>query len=85
MKSDLSHFLEQVEHLPLPNDCWTLFNSAGELSLVHKKDNYKSTVPGGTLDFGEPLAHCAIRELLEQTRFQIRITGLIGACTDPHT
>jgi 8-oxo-dGTP diphosphatase len=41
-------------------------------------------MPGGTLDFGESLTHCAIREVLEETGLQIRITGLIGTYTDPH-
>jgi 8-oxo-dGTP pyrophosphatase MutT (NUDIX family) len=41
-------------------------------------------MPGGTLDFGESLTGCAIREVLEETGLQIRITGLIGTYTDPH-
>jgi 8-oxo-dGTP diphosphatase len=47
-------------------------------------DNDKWTMPGGTLDFGESLTDCAIREVLEGTGPQIRITGLIGTYTDPH-
>jgi 8-oxo-dGTP diphosphatase len=41
-------------------------------------------MPGGTLDFGESLTHCAVREVLEETGLQIRVTGLIGTYTDPH-
>jgi 8-oxo-dGTP diphosphatase len=41
-------------------------------------------VPGGTLDFGESLTHCAVREVREETGLQIRITGLIGTYTDPY-
>jgi len=47
-------------------------------------DNDKWTMPGGTLDFGESLTSCAIREVREETGLQIRITGLIGTYTDPH-
>ena len=61
-----------------------LFDSGGNILLLRRKDNDKWTMPGGTLDFGESLTHCAIREALEETGLQIRITGLIGTYTDPH-
>jgi 8-oxo-dGTP diphosphatase len=61
-----------------------LFDSGGNILLVRRKDNDKWTMPGGTLDFGESLTDCAIREVREETGLQIRITGLIGTYTDPH-
>jgi 8-oxo-dGTP diphosphatase len=61
-----------------------LFDSAGNLLLLRRKDNDKWTMPGGTLDFGESLTECATREVREETGFQIRIVGLIGTYTDPH-
>jgi 8-oxo-dGTP diphosphatase len=61
-----------------------LFNSEGNILLLRRKDNDKWTMPGGTLDFGESLTDCAIREVREETALQIRITGLIGTYTDPH-
>jgi 8-oxo-dGTP diphosphatase len=60
-----------------------LFDSDGNILLLRRKDNDKWTMPGGTLDFGESLADCAIREVCEETGLQIRITGLIGTYTDP--
>src|SRR5258708_35898720 len=68
-----------------PATAVALFNSAGELLLLHRKDNDKWTMPGGTLDFGASLTHCAVREVLEETGLQIHITGPIGTYTDPHT
>jgi 8-oxo-dGTP diphosphatase len=62
---------------------FTIRKPTGELLLLHRKDNDKWTMPGGTLDFGESLTHCAIREVLEETGLHIRITGLIGTYTDP--
>jgi 8-oxo-dGTP diphosphatase len=61
-----------------------LFDSAGNILLLRRKDNDKWTMPGGTLDFGESLTDCAIREVREETGLQIRITGLIGTYTNPH-
>src|SRR6516162_11557560 len=61
-----------------------LFDSRGNILLLRRKDNEKWTLPGGTLDFGESLTDCAIREVREETALQIRITGLIGTYTDPH-
>jgi 8-oxo-dGTP diphosphatase len=55
-----------------------LFDSGGNILLLRRKDNDKWTMPGGTLDFGESLTHCAVREVREETGLQIRITGLIG-------
>jgi 8-oxo-dGTP diphosphatase len=67
-----------------PATAVALCSTADELLLLHRKDNDKWTMPGGTLDFGESLTDCAIREVLEETGLQIRITGLIGTYTDPH-
>src|SRR6266478_27134 len=61
-----------------------LFDSRGNILVLRRKDNDKWTMPGGTLDFGESLTYCAIREIHEETGLQIRITGLIGTYTDPH-
>ena len=61
-----------------------LFDSGANILLLRRKDNDKWTMPGGTLDFGESLTDCAIRELREETGLHIRITGLIGTYTDPH-
>jgi 8-oxo-dGTP diphosphatase len=61
-----------------------LFDSADNILLLRRKDNDKWTMPGGTLDFGESLTDCAIREVREETGLHIRITGLIGTYTDPH-
>jgi 8-oxo-dGTP diphosphatase len=60
-----------------------LFNSQGGILLLRRKDNDKWTMPGGTLDFGESMIDCAIREVREETGLNILITGLIGTYTDP--
>ncbi len=67
-----------------PATAVALFDSHGNILLLRRKDNDKWTMPGGTLDFGESLTDCAVREVREETGLQIRITGLIGTYSDPH-
>ena len=39
--------------------------------------------PCGTLEFGETLLDCAIREVREETGYRVEIDGLVGTYTDP--
>ena len=41
-------------------------------------------MPGGTLEFGESLASCAIREVMEESGLKVEITDIIGTYTDPN-
>jgi ADP-ribose pyrophosphatase YjhB (NUDIX family) len=61
-----------------------LFDGDGRILLLRRKDNDKWTMPGGTMDFGESLGQCAVREVREETGFDIEVTGLIGTYTDPN-
>ena len=61
-----------------------LFDGDGRILLLRRKDNDKWTMPGGTMDFGESLLECAVREVREETGFDIEISQLIGTYTDPN-
>lgn len=61
-----------------------MFDGDGRILLLRRKDNDKWTVPGGTMEFGESLVECAVREVREETGFDIEISGLIGTYTDPN-
>ncbi|HPX93440.1 MAG TPA: NUDIX domain-containing protein [Bacillota bacterium] len=52
--------------------------------LLKRKDNEKWTMPGGTLEIGENMTACALREVKEETGYTIRITDIIGTYTDPN-
>lgn len=49
-----------------PATAVALFDSHGNILLLRRKDNDKWTMPGGTLDFGESLSHCVVREVREE-------------------
>lgn len=61
-----------------------IFNSKNELLLLHRRDNGKWTMPGGTLEFGESLADCALREVKEESGLDVKIKDIIGTYTDPN-
>lgn len=53
----------------------------GQVLLVRRgKPPFKGawSIPGGALDYGERLEHCALREVREETGVEARLIGLIG-------
>jgi len=77
------------ESAPIPNSikpaaAVAIFDKHDRLLLLKRKDNYKWTMPGGTMDFGESLADCAIREVKEETGLDIEIVDTVGIYTDPN-
>lgn len=61
-----------------------ILNSKRELLMLHRKDNKKWTMPGGTLEFGESMVDCALREVKEESGLNIEIKDIIGTYTDPN-
>ena len=52
--------------------------------MLHRKDNKKWTMPGGTMEFGESLTDCALHEVKEESGLDVVIKGIIGTYTDPN-
>jgi ADP-ribose pyrophosphatase YjhB (NUDIX family) len=56
---------------------------SGEILLIRRTDNGNWALPGGAMDIGESLPQAGVRETLEETGIECRITGLSGVYTDP--
>jgi 8-oxo-dGTP pyrophosphatase MutT (NUDIX family) len=55
----------------------------GGLLLHRRRDNDKWALPGGAMDLGESLADCIIREVREETGFDVEVVGIVGTYSDP--
>ncbi|WP_318507051.1 NUDIX domain-containing protein [Bacillus sp. T3] len=62
-----------------------IVNDQNEILLLQRRDNGKWTMPGGTMDFGEDLKTCAIREVQEETGYKVEVTDIIGTYSNPKT
>lgn len=61
-----------------------IINDKEEILLLKRADSSKWTMPGGTLEFGESLVDCAIREVREESGLDVKVTEVIGTYTDPN-
>ncbi|MFF8016425.1 NUDIX domain-containing protein [Streptomyces sp. NPDC007929] len=55
----------------------------GRILLQRRKDNDLWALPGGGMDMSDSLPGTAVREVKEETGFDVEITGLVGTYTDP--
>lgn len=55
-----------------------------KLLMIRRVDNDKWSLPGGTLEYGESLEECLIREIKEETGLDIRIKGIQNIYSNPN-
>lgn len=55
----------------------------GRILLIHKADNDLWALPGGGHDIGESIAETVVREVKEETGYDVEVTGLVGTYTNP--
>ena len=61
-----------------------IFDEAREkFLLTRREDNGRWCLPGGGMDPGESVAEACVREVLEETGLEVRVTKLVGIYTSP--
>ena len=58
-------------------------NDEGCILLQRRSDSGSWALPGGAMDIGETFAQSVIREVKEETGFDVRIERIIGIYSDP--
>lgn len=56
----------------------------GHVLLIHKTDNDLWALPGGGHEIGESIADTVVREVREETGYDVEVTGLTGTYTNPN-
>ncbi len=56
----------------------------GRILMIHKTDNDLWALPGGGHDIGEYIRDTVVREVREETGYDVEVTNIIGTYTNPH-
>ncbi|WP_433269644.1 NUDIX hydrolase [Actinosynnema sp. CS-041913] len=60
-----------------------VLDDSGRLLMIRRTDNDLYSIPGGAQDVGETIGHTVVREVKEETGFDVEPTDLIGVYSDP--
>ncbi|MFI7386073.1 NUDIX domain-containing protein [Streptomyces sp. NPDC049813] len=55
----------------------------GRVLMQRRRDNDLWALPGGGMEMADSLPGTAVREVKEETGFDVEVTGLVGTYTDP--
>lgn len=55
----------------------------GRILLQRRSDSGNWALPGGVMDIGETFAQSVVREVKEETGFDVRIERIVGIYSDP--
>jgi 8-oxo-dGTP pyrophosphatase MutT (NUDIX family) len=58
-------------------------NDRGEVLMQRRADSGLWALPGGGMEMSDSLPGAAVREVKEETGYDIEVTGLVGTYTDP--
>jgi ADP-ribose pyrophosphatase YjhB (NUDIX family) len=63
-----------------------IFDPQGRILLQRRSDNGNWALPGGTMETGETADECVVREVQEETGYEVKVLRVIGVYSDPkHT
>src|SRR5881628_2780949 len=62
---------------PILSAC-VIIEQDGKILLIDRSDGLGYTVPGGIVRHKETLERCVLREVREETGYEIKLTGLVG-------
>lgn len=57
---------------------------AGRVLMIHKTDNDKWALPGGGHEIGESIAETVVREVKEETGYDVAVETITGTYTNPN-
>lgn len=60
-----------------------IFNERGEVLLHRRSDNGLWALPGGSVEIGESVEKCVVREVFEETGLRVAVKRLVGVYSDP--
>jgi 8-oxo-dGTP pyrophosphatase MutT (NUDIX family) len=55
----------------------------GRILMIHKTDNDKWALPGGGHEIGESIAETVVREVKEETGYDVEVETITGTYTNP--
>lgn len=58
-------------------------NESGAILFHRRSDSGYWSIPGGRQEPGETIRECAMREVKEETGYDVELVGLVGIFTDP--
>jgi ADP-ribose pyrophosphatase YjhB (NUDIX family) len=58
-------------------------NTDGDVLLIRRSDNGRWAIPGGGHDLGESISDTVVREVREETGFEVEVIDMSGIYTDP--
>lgn len=61
-----------------------VFDAEGRILLHRRTDNNRWALPGGTMEIGETADQCIVREVQEETGYQVEVIRLVGIYSDPN-